>query len=144
MKKLSGRKILGVFIFCFVSIVVCGNLPATKRNDLALRLSQLHDNSALSIFTISSENLSFQATSNAVIQQHCVVNKHYNNKTSAFVALVPTFLKSKFKYNRVTPVPQAQAVTSPLLSLFTKTFHFKWLASGLYHRLQFNSITLSL
>jgi hypothetical protein len=39
MKKLVGRKILRVFVFCFVSISVSGHSENVLRNDLPLLLS---------------------------------------------------------------------------------------------------------
>jgi hypothetical protein len=44
MKSL-GRKILRVFIFCFVSLVFCGLTINTKRNNLHLVLSRYNSNS---------------------------------------------------------------------------------------------------
>gem|GEM_PF-2864484 len=112
MKNSLGRKILGVFIFCFVSIVVCGIVPATKRNDIPLVLSKPNCHSSNNIASISAENQSFLPLDWAVFYPFTNVSTAYNKNTSAFVALASFFLKSNIQYNPNAPVPQAQVATS--------------------------------
>lgn len=143
MKKSLGRKILGVFIFCFVSIVVCGIVPATKRNDIPLVLSKPNCHPSNNIASISAENQSFLPLDWAVFYPFTNVSTAYNKNTSAFVALASFFLKSNIQYNPNAPVPQAQvAIRNSSTSL--TTFHLKWLASGLFKSLQINLLTRSL
>jgi hypothetical protein len=59
MIKSKGRKILGVFIFCFISIGVFGTSENVLRNDLPLLLSKTKSNI---LSNKGFENLSIQTT----------------------------------------------------------------------------------
>lgn len=135
--KTSGRKILRVFIFCFVSLVFCGLTANAKRNNLNLLLSKYNLYSISYIpenLTVYLYNSSYNCPSFNDFQRPINLLSQPDNKfIFKHIAKTPYITSILFLHNPNNPIPFDYSLLLAIslfiflliYSILTRTIHFQ-------------------